>query len=325
MRLLGGATGRRLSAARLGSYLCSLVGSTLEQVASGRPGLDLLVVPPTCDAIRGLGAILARDARPPCRTLALPQNARSPHALPFLRSEYARLLAELEELSGRRVGEEALRAAAADGARSRELLAALRELRALRPAAVSVDEAFVLARAGTVLPVAEHNALLEAALAGLERRRRRERWAPRVLLVGAFCQLPSIDLLRLVARSCHVVDDDLLAGMSFPSTNGTPGDDPLTALARAGLESPLDAPVRHRPLPERVEELVRRARFLQADGVLLAAPKMCEPGLDEQAGLAAALSARGVPTFVCELDESMTGSGPLALQLETFVENLGPG
>jgi benzoyl-CoA reductase subunit C len=49
---------------------------------------------------------------------------------------------------------------------------------------------------------------------------------------------------------------------------------------------------------------------------------MCDPGRDEQVAYAHALDEAGVPYFVTEFEEQMTGFDHLQIQLETFVENL---
>jgi benzoyl-CoA reductase subunit C len=52
------------------------------------------------------------------------------------------------------------------------------------------------------------------------------------------------------------------------------------------------------------------------------AAKMCEPGLEEQVAYTHALDAAKIPYFVSEFEENMTTFDQLAVQLETFVENL---
>jgi benzoyl-CoA reductase subunit C len=59
-----------------------------------------------------------------------------------------------------------------------------------------------------------------------------------------------------------------------------------------------------------------------ADAVILTAAKMCEPGLEDQVAFAGALDHSGVPYFVSEFEENMASFDHLAMQLETFVENL---
>jgi benzoyl-CoA reductase subunit C len=68
--------------------------------------------------------------------------------------------------------------------------------------------------------------------------------------------------------------------------------------------------------------LLRRIREAGAEAAIIAAAKMCEPGLDEQVAYMKALDREAIPYFVTEFEEKMTNYDNLQIQLETFVENL---
>jgi benzoyl-CoA reductase subunit C len=68
---------------RFGSYLCSIVKTSLELALSGRVELDLFVTHPICDAARNLAAVWGRNFKYPCQILYLPQNANSKHAASY--------------------------------------------------------------------------------------------------------------------------------------------------------------------------------------------------------------------------------------------------
>jgi benzoyl-CoA reductase subunit C len=68
--------------------------------------------------------------------------------------------------------------------------------------------------------------------------------------------------------------------------------------------------------------LVQRMKDARAEAAVIAAAKMCEPGLDEQVAYAKALDAEGRAYFITEFEERMTGFENLQIQLETFVENV---
>jgi benzoyl-CoA reductase subunit C len=68
--------------------------------------------------------------------------------------------------------------------------------------------------------------------------------------------------------------------------------------------------------------LLERIQRSGARAAIVAAAKMCEPGLEEQVPYVHALDAAAVPYFVTEFEENMTNFEQLEIQLETFVENL---
>ncbi|MGB8458419.1 MAG: 2-hydroxyacyl-CoA dehydratase family protein, partial [Candidatus Acidiferrum sp.] len=86
---------------RFGSYLCSILKTSLELALSKRVEMEMFVTHPICDAARNLGAVWGRNFSYPCQILYLPQNANSPAAVTYLRNEYARLQRSIEAIAGR--------------------------------------------------------------------------------------------------------------------------------------------------------------------------------------------------------------------------------
>lgn len=307
---------------RFGSYLCSILKTSLEIALTGRVELDLFVTHPICDAARNLAGIFGRNFEYPCQILYLPQNANSVHAPVYLRGEYDRLRRTVEEATGRAVTDDALRASIRVYNRNRELLRELYALKRDEPWKVSADEAYVLMAMGGMVRREEHNLVLQRALPLL-----RDRDVPRpdrirVVFEGGFCEQPPLDLIRAVARSCYVVDDDLLIGMRWILHDVPTDGDPLEALARAYLEDSSYSPVQHDDRKKKEEMLVARIRGARAEAAIVTAAKMCEPGLEEQVAYTRALDDEKVPFFVSEFEENMTSFDHLEIQLETFVENL---
>ena len=68
--------------------------------------------------------------------------------------------------------------------------------------------------------------------------------------------------------------------------------------------------------------LINRINESRADAAILAAAKMCEPGLEEQVTYTHALDDEGIAYFVSEFEENMSSFSQLELQVETFVEHL---
>jgi benzoyl-CoA reductase subunit C len=98
--------------------------------------------------------------------------------------------------------------------------------------------------------------------------------------------------------------------------------DPLGALARAYLERSSYSPVQHDLRKPKEKMLLERIARARAQAAIVCAAKMCEPGLEEQVAYTHALDRAGIPYFVSEFEENMTSFETLAVQLETFVENL---
>lgn len=307
---------------RFGSYLCSILKTSLELALSKRVEMEMFVTHPICDAARNLGAVWGRNFSYPCQILYLPQNANSPAAIAYLRNEYARLQRDIEKIIGRLIRDEDLRRSVAVYNRNRALLRELYAIKRSTPWLVSADEAYVLTAIGGVMPREEHNELLEAVLPQLAARPNKKQDKIRLVFEGGFCEQPPLDLIRAIARSCYVVDDDLLIGLRWILEDVPLEGDPLLNLATAYLEKSSYSPVQHDLRKPKEKMLLERIRHSGADAAILAAAKMCEPGLEEQVAYAHALDKEGIPYFITEFEEKMTTFEHMEIQLETFVENI---
>ena len=111
-----------------GSYLCSILKTSLEIVLEGRLELDMFVSHPICDAARNLAAIWGRNFAYPCQILYLPQNPNSAHSAAYLAHEYGRLKRVVEGVAGRAVTDDDLRRSIAVCIVNRRLLRELYDL-----------------------------------------------------------------------------------------------------------------------------------------------------------------------------------------------------
>lgn len=307
---------------RFGSYLCSILKTSLELALSKRVELEMFVTHPICDAARNLGAVWGRNFPYPCQILYLPQNANSAAAVTYLRNEYARLQRSVEAIAGRPVKEDDLRRSLEIYNRNRSLLRDLYAIKRDTPWLISADEAYVLLSIGGLVQREEHNELLETVLPLIAARPNKKQDKIRIVFEGGFCEQPPLDLIRAIARSCYVVDDDLLIGLRWILEDVSLNGDPLFNLAHAYLEKSSYSPVQHDLRKPKEEMLLERIRNSRAEAAILTAAKMCEPGLEEQVTYLHALDKAGIPYFISEFEEKMTTFEHMEIQLETFVENI---
>ena len=322
LKMRGAQIEARQAEARFGSYLCSILKTSLELALSDRVRLDMFVSHPICDAARNLAAVWGRNFKYPCQILYLPQNANSRHSAQYLRGEYDRIKREIEAVAGRAVTDDDLRNSIAVFNENRRLLHRLYSIKRETPWLLSADEAYVLMAVGGMIPREEHNELLRAVLPQIEARPARPQDRIRVVFEGGFCEQPPLDLLRTIAQFCYVVDDDLLIGLRWILEDVPLDGDPLYNLAEAYLEKSSYSPVQHDLRKPKEKMLLKRMEAARANAAIITAAKMCEPGLDEQVAYAKSLDERGLPYFISEFEESMTSFDHLQIQLETFVESL---
>lgn len=307
---------------RFGSYLCSILKTSLELTLSDRVQMEMFVTHPICDAARNLGAIWGRNTDYPCQILYLPQNANSKHSAIYLAGEYDRLKRDVEAITGQEITADALRNSIEVFNKNRALMRDLYTMKRETPWLVSADEAYVLVVLGGMMPREEHNELLTAVMPMLRERNTKEQDRIRVVYEGGFCEQPPLDMIRAMALSTYLVDDDLMIGMRWILDDVPTAGDPLMNLAEAYLENSSYSPVQHDQRKPKEKMLLERIKAAGASAAIVTAAKMCEPGLEEQVAYTHALDEHGIPFFVSEFEENMTSFDHLEIQLETFVENI---
>ncbi|MDP6376476.1 MAG: 2-hydroxyacyl-CoA dehydratase [Pseudomonadales bacterium] len=305
-----------------GSYLCSILKTSLETSLAGTLQLDMFVTHPICDAARNLAAIWGRNYDYPCQILYLPQNPNSAHSAIYLKGEYTRLKRTIEEVAGREVSQDDLRHSVVVFNENRRLLRELYTIKRETPWLVSAEDAYCLVSIGGLIPREEHNEILTTLLPQISGRDAREQDRIRVVFEGGFCEQPPLDLVRMLGRTCYIVDDDFLIGLRWITSDVSTDSDVMFNLAEAYIEQSSYSPVQHDNRKLKEEMLRQRIQNSNADATIVAAAKMCEPGLEEQVTYTHMLDAENIPYFVTEFEENMTSFDNLELQVDTFLENL---
>ncbi|MBI3460475.1 2-hydroxyacyl-CoA dehydratase, partial [Candidatus Acetothermia bacterium] len=227
---------------------------------------------------------------------------------------------DIEQIAGHSISEEDLRKSIALYNENRSLLRELYNLRKESPWLLSASESFVIVKAGTILPKEEHNQLLREILSLLPERNAKPQDKVRVVFVGAFCELPPIEMIETMEEMCYVVDDDFLIGLRWLTEDVSCEGDPLWNLAAAYIEHSTWASTQydcHKPKEKMLECQVRAAR---AQGAICAAAKFCEPGVDDQIAYAKHFDSAGVSYILVEFEEKQTSFERLKMQTETFAE-----
>jgi benzoyl-CoA reductase subunit C len=305
-----------------GSYLCSILKTSLELALTDGVRLDMFVSHPICDAARNLAAIWGRNVDYPSQILYLPQNPNSAGSVEYLRHEYDRVRRVAEEVSGRTITDDDLRNSIAVFNENRRLLRDLYDIKRETPWLMAAEDAYALTALAGMIPREEHNELLQTLLPRIKERNAREEDRVRVVFEGGFCEQPPFDLVRALGRTVYIVDDDFLIGLRYLTEDVPLDGDPLENLARAYVETSSYSPVQHDNRKPKEKMLLARIRGADAEAAIVAAAKMCEPGLEEQVAYTHALDEEGIAYFVTEFEENMTSFSQLELQIETFVENL---
>ncbi|MBI4062881.1 MAG: 2-hydroxyacyl-CoA dehydratase [Elusimicrobia bacterium] len=311
---------------RFGSFICSIIKSTLELAIKGHLDvLDGMVFYDICDSARNLAYVIERNFSEKMFMdyIHLPQRSNGAAAVSFLSSEYGRIYKKLSEINSTASSTEKLRENITLYNANRRLLRELYRFREKRPHDLATRELYVLMRSGNFLDVQEHNQILSEALKELDGRRLKPKDTVRVIVEGSFCEQPPLELLDIMdSVGYYVVDDDFLIGRRLFERDIPAKGNPIQALAQGYMKNSVSSSVRHDPKRPRVDALLEKIRRHRVQAVIFLYAKFCEPGLFDYVLYKNVLDKEKIPYLFIEFEEKMWTFEKMRMELETFMESL---
>jgi benzoyl-CoA reductase subunit C len=308
------------------SYICRIPRSTIELGLTGRLNcLDGMLFPSICDVIRnlsGMWKMLFKDKY--VRYIDVPQNYQDSVGGSFYISEMQILRDDLARIAGREITDADLNASIAVYNENRAAIADLYKYRAAAPWQAPTSEIYVLLRAGMVLPVEEHTALVREYLAAAELETRTKRDNARVVINGSFCEQPPLSLIKSIEMSgCYIVDDDFMLVTRWLMNEVSTEGNPLEELSKAFLHHSVSTSAKYDATrEEKGVYLMKQVKTRGAEGVIFAAPSFCDPALLERPMLQDVLTKNAIPHTAFKFAENTGQMAPIREQAGTFADSI---
>jgi benzoyl-CoA reductase subunit C len=308
------------------SYICRIPRSTIELGLSGRLDvLDGMLFPSICDVIRNLSGMwqIMFPNKYVCY-VDVPQNYQDEIGGRFYIQEMQRIRDDLGTLRGAPVSDAELNASIAVYNENRRAISDLYAYRAAQPWQAPTSEVYLLLRAGMVLPVEEHTALVRAYLAAAEAHERPRRDNARVVLTGGFCEQPPLALIKSIEiAGCYVVDDDFMLVTRWLQGEVPANGNPLEELSKAFLHHSASTAAKYDVKREdKGMFLLEQVKSRGAEGVVFAAPSFCDPALLERPMLQDVLAKHGIPHTAFKYAENTGQMAPIREQAGTFADSI---
>jgi len=308
------------------SYICHIPRSIIELALDNHfNDFDAFLFPSICDVIRNLsGMFQLLEKGKFAKFFDFPQNFKSAIGGAFYISEMQKLLDKIYEINKVKVTTEKINHSIALYNKNRQLINEIYSIRKEFPWKLSAFDTYHLVRAGMVIPVEEHNNILEEVCLLLQNDFGKPMDNIKVVIVGAFCEQPPASLIKTIEMAgCYIIDDDFLLGSRWiegdidASTNN-----PLEAIADAYInKSTFSSSVFDVENPKE-KRLINFIKKSGADGVIFAAPSFCDPALLDHPIMQKACDIEGLRYISFQYSENTGQFKVIKEQVGTFSDSI---
>lgn len=322
-----GMWGGRGETPLVGQYLqpfcCSVMKANMSQAMNGTYDmLSAVLIPTFCDTLKCVCENWkAAIPHIPVFPMVYPQNTGSTASAEYLENELIRVRKKLELLAGRAIDEQKL---AESWNRFEACRAKMREFTALaasHPDVIGIGVRHKILKAYYFMDKTEYSETLDAVNEKLLQRK-----TPpagdliRVVATGLMLE-PDAVISALEKNGICIAADDLSQESRSFRIPGTGEGTILQRMAGRFLAQRGDPFLceQQKSRGRRLAELVRQT---QADGVLIAMMKFCEPEEFDFPVYKKELEREGIPYLYIELEQSMSSAKSIETRIEGFVEVL---
>ncbi len=298
------------------SYICHLPRGVVELALAGAfAEFDAFIFPSICDVIRNLsGMFQIFQSKAYIKYLDLPQNFISEIGGAYYGQELKNTMEGIRAHCSIPPFEDRDWIARLNNSiglynENRTRIERIVSLRQEFPWRLSAVEWYSILRSGLMMPVEEHNTILQELESLLQQERGRELDNIRVVISGAFCEQPPIGLIKTIEMAgCYIVDDDFMLGSRWIEGDiADDTDDPLGAIVEAYLNHSTFSASLYEAAPAsgtKVERLAALMRKRKADGVIFASASFCDPALLDRPELQLGLERAGIRTIGFQYSEN---------------------
>lgn len=240
---------------------------------------------------------------------------------------YNMMKAQVEELTGNKITNEALWNSIRMYNRGRQLMRELYDLRRGGNDALTPKDLQDIVKSSMVMDKAEHNALLEELIPQVKAApvARKEELIP-VFISGHLCHAPRAEIFRIINESGGVVaDDDLYTGYRYICCDvKEEEEDATSALAQQYIDKNkvLPCPTRVDPTTYWDKTILEAVKKSGAKGLIILQAKYCEPHMFYYAEIKETFEAAGIPHILIETEHEVTSMENIRTRIESFIEKL---
>ena len=308
------------------SYICHIPRSIMEMTLDGyMDHFDGFIFPSICDVIRNLsGTFRSKNIGKFVKYMDFPQDFLPEVGGMFYQQEMQHVLKHIKGINGVEVTAEKLNHSIGLYNKNRQLIESIYNIRQDYPWRLTIEDVYHIVRAGTVIPVEEHNDILEQVYNFIKEDIGEPQDKVKVIVSGSFCEQPAIGLIRAIEQSgCYVVDDDFSLGsrMILGDIDNT-SPNPLEAIANAYItKSQFSSSIYDVDNPKEYR-LAKIVKDRGAGGVIFAAPSFCDPALLDAPIFQNAFDSLGIRYIAFQFSENINQYKVVKEQVGAFSDSI---
>jgi bcr-type benzoyl-CoA reductase subunit C len=320
--LWGGKTDIKLADTYLQGFCCSIMRENMEQGMRGHYDfLSAIIIPTYCDTLKCICENW-KVAVPqiPLIPMVYPQNRKIVAGTDYLVSEYQRVQAILEELSGNKITEEQLANSFALYEEYRQVMREFTRLAVDYPLTINAKTRQLIMKAALFMDKKEYVPQLRELCQGLAQLPAEKIAGPKVVITGILAEPPGL-LDIFVQNNIAIAADDVAAASRQFRLAGLRGDTVYEKMAyrvadQVGCSLLYDAD------KERGRLLIDLVKSTDAAGVVVAMMKFCDPEEFDYPIFKKELEAANIPILYLEVEQKMDSMEQIRTRVQSFIEML---
>jgi benzoyl-CoA reductase subunit C len=322
VRILGSHEPQDVTEPHIFGMYCPFCRDCLAQGLKGRYDyLDGLMIAQSCLHIRQ--AFTSWKMHIPTEFnyyMPMPHHLQSKRSLPYLTGELEKFKTAVEDWTGKKITDDALKEGIEIMNQSRQLSRDLYEIRKEADPHISGLESMYAVVASQMVDKREHNEILQRVMKTLPERKLADGSPVRLMILGS--ENDDTEFVGMVESlgAVFVVDDHCTGSRYFWNKVESNGN-LLESIAARYVER-VPCPTKDWPERNRMEHIKKLAKDWGVQGAIVIQQKFCDPHELDNPAIMKNLKEEGVPSQFLELDVTVP-IGQFKTRVEAFLEMLG--
>lgn len=304
------------------AFICSILQTSLEMGLKGHlDDLSAVMIPVLCDSLKCMGQNWKQGVENvEFIPVIHPQNRKLEAGVEFLGTQYNKIKARLEEISGNKITDEKLHDAINVYNEHRKVMREFVDVAAKYPNLITPSQRSAVIKSSYFMEKPDHTKMVQELIKACKEHPQKEWDGIKVVTTGIIADSPSI-LKILEDHKIAIVADDIAHESRQFRTDVPAYDDPIEALARQFSEMG-GCSVLYDPDKKRGNMIADKVKEYNADAIITLMTKFCDPEEYDYPIMKKVFDKNDIPSISIEIDQQMKNYGQARTMVQTLSDML---